>query len=144
MAFILIVDTNPMHASRVSDALISAGHTCGWVRSADQAITLLRWRMPDLILLDETIPGADGGTVPRRLRRAAANVLPIILLTTDSTHIPTDETVLDEIRKPFDPGFLVWRVGHALGTRLQVSASADPQKPTADWDEATPKLRSLA
>lgn len=121
MPFVLIVDANPIHAARAADVLSSAGHACGAVSSAGQAIALLRWRVPALILLDQAIPGADGGTLPHKLRRAAGvDDLPIILLTTDCPAAPIGEAgnaVLDDIRKPFEPGFLAWRVENALEAR---------------------------
>ena len=83
MAFVLIVDANQTCANRASDVLNAVGHACGWVTTAEQAIALLRWRVPDVILLDQSIPGADGGTLPQQLRRIAGVAgLPIILLTT--------------------------------------------------------------
>ena len=121
MAFVLIVDANQKHAARASDVLTASGHACGCVCSAEQAIALLRWRVPDLILLDRDIPGADGGTLPEKLRRVAgATDLPIILLTTGSDapcRFESGEAVLDDIRKPFDPGFLAWRVDLAIERR---------------------------
>ncbi|MGZ3270519.1 MAG: response regulator [Croceibacterium sp.] len=122
MTFILIIDSNERHASRASEVLTSAGHACGHVASAEQAIALLRWRVPDLILLDQAIPGADGGTLPHRLRRLAGEAdLPIILVVSDSAASrfdPMSQSVLEEIRKPFDPGFLVWRVNYTLEARI--------------------------
>ena len=141
MAFILIVDANQTYANRASDVLSAAGHACGWVTGAEQALALLRWRVPELILLDQAIPGADGGTLPHMLRRAAnAPRLPIILLTTN--HGPASigsegNAVLDEIRKPFDPGFLAWRVDTAF------EPSGDAQ-PAEVQPPSQPKLRSLA
>ena len=117
MAFILIVGASEAQAARASDVLMPAGHSCGWVASAEQALALLRWRVPDLVLLDQAVPGADGGMLPLKLRRAASmDHLPIILLTTDfAASVGSGiDSVLDEIRKPFDPGFLVWRVNLAL------------------------------
>jgi DNA-binding response OmpR family regulator len=144
VAFVLIVDANQGHATRASDVLIAAGHACGWVTSAEQAITLLRWRVPDLILLDQAIPGADGGNLPQRLRRTAgANGLPIILLTTGAAAACVgggDNAVLDDIRKPFDPGFLAWRVDLALET----PNPAEKTEPLVVAGPLAAKVRSLA
>ena len=143
MAFILIVDASQAHANRASDVLTAAGHACGCVAGAEQAIALLRWRVPDLVLLDQTIPGADGGTLPRQLRRITGVAdLPIILLTSDSAGFPfrgAGSAVLDDIRKPFDPGFLAWRVESAL----EAHAGARSPERAVEHD-ARPGLRSLA
>lgn len=148
MAFVLIVDANERQANRVSDALIGAGHACGWVTTAEQACALLRWRVPDTVLLDQAIPGADGGSLPRRLRSVSGVAdLPIILLATEALTACLGhgaDAVLDEIRLPLDPGFLVWRVNHAI--------EAHRGRPLDDGDErlmfrkaeAGPSFRSLA
>ena len=147
MPFILIVDANETHASRASDALSAAGHACGQVTNAEHAIALLRWRVPDLILLDQAIPGADGGTLPNKLRGIAGVAgLPIILLTTTSTSASlgaTGNAVLDDIRKPFDPGFLVWRVNLALDSR-GACPLGESDEPLVVGPETQAPLRSLA
>ncbi|MGZ3171487.1 MAG: hypothetical protein ACXWJC_00190 [Croceibacterium sp.] len=56
MTFILIIDSNERHASRASEVLTSAGHACGHVASAEQAIALLRWRVPDLFFSTRRFP----------------------------------------------------------------------------------------
>jgi DNA-binding response OmpR family regulator len=128
VAFVLIVDASRGHAMRASEALVAAGHTCGWVTTAEQAIALLRSRVPDLILLDQAIPGADGGNLPQRLRRSVgASDLPIVLLTSGLTEPCVghgDNAVLGEIRKPFDPGFLVSRAQDALDADATARAGA--------------------
>ena len=149
MPFILIVDANEIHAGRASDLLNAAGHACGSVTSAEQAIALLRWRVPDLILLDQAIPGADGGTLPHKLRRTAGvGDLPIILLTSGSAAAVRRGTegnaVLDDIRKPFDPGFLVWRVNHALESRSGCPLTDGEEPLVVETVSARPALRSLA
>jgi len=148
LAFVLIVDANQAHANRASDVLSAAGHACGSVPTAEQAIALLRWRVPDLILLDQAIPGADGGTLPQKLRGIAAIAeLPIILLTSESASAPHGErgnAVLDDIRKPVDPGYLAWKVQHTLdaGGKRELRQSDEPL--VAGQTAAQPRLRSLA
>jgi DNA-binding response OmpR family regulator len=143
LAFVLIVDANQAQATRASDVLTAAGHACGCVSDAEQALTLLRWRVPELVLLDQAIPGADGGNLPQRLRRTAgASGLPIILMTSDASGASVgsgDNAVLDDIRKPFDPGFLAWRVAHALETHGAPAAA----EPVAEDGAGGPRLRSL-
>ena len=148
MAFVLVVEANKTLAGRASDALNAVGHSCGWVSGADQAVALLRWRVPDLILLDQTLPGADGGALPQTLRRAAdAPDLPIMLLTTGPLAEPHDTSIVDHIEKPFDPRYLVWRVNHALGN--QVGRAADVAAPGAEEvplraENGRGRLRSMA
>lgn len=148
MAFVLVIDGNKTLAGRASDALNAAGHACGWVLAAGQAVTLMRWRAPDLILLDQTLPGADGGALPQTLRRAASVPdLPIMLLTSRPLAEPHDTSIVDYIEKPFDPRYLVWRVNHALETRRSRRISledviGDGAHPQTDTSRAP--LRSIA
>jgi DNA-binding response OmpR family regulator len=148
VAFILIVDAHRAHAARASDVLSAAGHACGWVTTAEQAIALLRWRAPDLILLDQAIPGADGGTLPQKLRRIAGVAeLPIILLTTEAASTLRGEcgnAVLDDIRKPFDPGYLSWKVAHALDTQGKLVLRKCDEPLVIGRNAEKPRLRSLA
>jgi DNA-binding response OmpR family regulator len=148
VAFVLIVDANQAHATRASDVLNAAGHACGCVASAEHAIALLRWRVPDLILLDQAIPGADGGTLPHKLRGIAAVAeLPIILLTSGSASPPhgnSGNSVLDDIRKPFDPGYLAWKVQHALDAQGKRVLSQSEESLVVNPSSAQPRLRSLA
>jgi DNA-binding response OmpR family regulator len=148
VAFVLIVDANQAHATRASDLLSAAGHACGWVPTAEKAIALLRWRVPELILLDQAIPGADGGTLPQTLRRITGVAdLPIILLTSETASAPHGDhgnSVLDDIRKPFDPGYLAWKVAHALDDCRKRALRESEETPVVGRSEAAPRLRSLA
>jgi DNA-binding response OmpR family regulator len=140
MAFVLVIEANKTLAGRAADALNATGHSCGWVLGAGQAVTLLRWRAPDLILLDQGLPGADGGALPQTLRRAARVAdLPIILLTTRPLAEPHDTSIADYIEKPFDPRYLVWRVNHALETCKRHTLSLDDVR-----DSGATALRSMA
>ena len=82
MAHILVVDDDDIVAELASGILISAGHACGFVSDAAQAWQLLQWRRPDLLLLDEDMPGERGSTFLRRLRASPAFYdLPVIMFT---------------------------------------------------------------
>jgi len=148
VAFVLIFDGNETHALRASDALSAAGHACGWVSDTEQAARVLHRRAPDLILLDQAVPGADGGTLPEWLRQTAgADDLPIILLTSGSFVACIGAEiggVIDEIRKPFDPSFLVWRINHALESHRRNRLSLDHGLLFAARASSEPRLRSIA
>lgn len=124
MAHILIVDDDELVAELAADTLINAGHACGWVTDAASALDLLRWRRPDLLLLDQNMPGTSGGTLLRKLRNSAQFYdLPVIMFTA-MTGATDEETARyngaqDYIRKPFDPPFLVWRVNQVLQARAE-------------------------
>ena len=117
MAFILIVEGDESISQRASDALTAAGHACGSVGAADEARTLLRWRNPELMLIDRDLAEVSAEQLLGELAPDRRDI-PIIMLSAvggagDGTG-KVAHGVQDCIRKPFDPGFLVWRVDHAL------------------------------
>jgi len=122
MAHILIVDDDEIVAELAADTLINAGHACGWVTSGEEALELLKWRRPDLLLLDQDMPRMSGSAVLRKLRTSEQHYdLPVIMFT--ALNGPEDEEqaiyagAQDYIRKPFDPKFLIWSVKHLLKKR---------------------------
>lgn len=124
MAHILIVDDDEMIAELASDVLIAEGHACGWVTDAARALDLLRWRKPDLMLLDQDMPGMSGAKVLRQIRSTADIYdLPIIMFTAMSGAEDEEQAryngAQDYIRKPFDPRFLKLKVRQILAARAE-------------------------
>ncbi len=124
MAHILIADDDEMVAEMASEILINAGHACGWVTDGKKALELLRWRRPDLMLLDQDMPQLSGASVLRAMRTSPKLYdLPVIMFT--ATTGAKDEQqaryqgAQDYIRKPFDEKFLVWRVNQVLKSRAE-------------------------
>jgi DNA-binding response OmpR family regulator len=122
MARILIADDDELIAELASEVLIDAGHACGWVTSAEEAWACLRRKRPDVLLLDQTMPGESGLALLRRVRQSPQFYdLPVIMFT--AMNGAADETqaiyagAQDFIRKPFDPGLLVRRVGRMIRLR---------------------------
>jgi two-component system, OmpR family, phosphate regulon response regulator OmpR len=98
-------------------------------QAMDRSLTRIRY---DLMVLDLMLPGEDGLSICRRLRKAANNV-PIIMLTAkgdDVDRIVGLEMGADDyLAKPFNPRELVARI-HAV---LRRQAPPDtPGAPTAD------------
>jgi len=119
MSRILIVEDDDDIAQLVHRYLTRAGHIADVVRAGDEAMELVRERVPDLIILDLMLPGLDGLEVCRALRAApATRALPIIMLTARSEE--SDRVVGlqlgadDYVTKPFSPNELVARVGALL------------------------------
>jgi two-component system, OmpR family, phosphate regulon response regulator PhoB len=85
----------------------------------EEALMMVREKVPDLVLLDWMIEGLSGIEVCRRLRRIpeTANV-PIIMLTArgeEADRIRGLETGADDyVTKPFSPRELIARVGAVL------------------------------
>lgn len=123
MAHILIADDDEVIAEMASDVLINAGHACGWVVDGEEAIKLVKWKRPDLILLDQDMPGLSGAGVLRTFRGSSEFYdLPVIMFTA-MTGANDEQQALyhgaqDYIRKPFDPKFLVWKVNQVLKAKI--------------------------
>jgi len=130
MARILIADDDELIAELASQALIDAGHACGWVTSAEKAWDVIGQRRPDVLLLDQDMPGMTGVTLLRKMRGSAQYYdLPVIMFTAMSG--AQDETqaiyagAQDFVRKPFDPRSLTSRVQRVLAKRANQPRHTD-------------------
>ncbi|MEQ5786947.1 response regulator [Erythrobacter sp. NFXS35] len=122
MARILIADDDELVAELASEVLIDAGHACGWVTSAEAAWDCARHKRPDILLLDQNMPGESGFTLLRRVRQSAHLYdLPVIMFTAMSGEADEAQAIYagaqDFIRKPFDPALLVRRVKRLITLR---------------------------
>ena len=111
-ARILIAEDDPRQAEIVRRYLQAAGWDPVVVGDGRAAITAIRRRVPDLLVLDVLMPEIDGRDVCRVLR--VDYDLPILMLTARSS---ADDRVLglelgadDYLTKPYDPRELVARV----------------------------------
>lgn len=119
MAYILIADDDDLIAELASQALIDAGHACGWVTSAEDCWELLKKRRPHVLLLDQNMPGMSGLGLLRKLRQSPEFYdLPVLMFTAMSgaqdEARATFEGAQGYIRKPFDPRGLTLRVRRIL------------------------------
>lgn len=122
MARILIADDDELIAELATEVLIDVGHACGWVTSAEEAWEVAHKRRPDILLLDQDLPGMSGVTLLRKLRGSPQFYdLPVAMFTamrgTDDEAQAIYAGAQDYIRKPFDPAALVSRVGRVLAKR---------------------------
>ena len=124
MAHILIVDDDELIADMASQILISSGHACGWVTDGSSALDLLKKRRPDLLLLDQDMPGMSGAQVLREIRGSRMLYdLPVIMFTAVSGAADEAQAryagAQDYIRKPFDPMFMMLKVRQVLAARAE-------------------------
>ncbi len=122
MARILIADDDELIAELASEVLIDAGHACGWVTCANAAWTCVVRKRPDVLLLDQEMPGESGLTLLRRLRISPLLYdLPVIMFTGMSGQADEAQAIFagaqDFLTKPFDPVDLVARVTRILKRR---------------------------
>jgi len=111
-ATILVVDDEPAILDLVAAILEHQGYIVLEARDGDEALSILRERIPDLVLLDVMMPGQDGFAVLKEIR-ALSNV-PVIMLTVQAGEADKvrglDLGADDYIAKPFGPRELVSRV----------------------------------
>lgn len=122
MARILIADDDELIAELASEVLIEAGHACGWVTSAADAWACVQRKRPDILLLDQEMPGESGMTLLRRLRCSPLLYdLPVIMFTAMNGEQDEAQAIYagaqDFLSKPFDPAALVMRVKRLIRRR---------------------------
>lgn len=122
MARILIADDDELIAELASEVLIDVGHACGWVTSAEQAWEVAHKRRPDILLLDQGLPGMSGVTLLRKFRGSPQFYdLPVVMFTAMRGAEDEAQAIYagaqDYVRKPFDPAQLISRVARILAKR---------------------------
>lgn len=112
---ILIVDEDDIIAELTSTILEEHGHSCRWAANGGDATAFIDNRRPDLILLEDELPGISGLQWLRDLRGSARDrLIPVIMFTRRASD--RDELLAiyhgaqDCIRKPFEPEALVAKV----------------------------------
>jgi two-component system phosphate regulon response regulator PhoB len=121
-ATILVVEDEPGIQEVLKFNLGQHGHDVIVAGDAEEALTLLRGALPDLILLDWMLPGMTGIDFARRVRADARQKnIPIIMLTARSDERDKvqglDTGADDYITKPFSPRELMSRIKAVLRRR---------------------------
>lgn len=147
---VLVVDDERDIRSLVERYLKREGFRVYGAENGDSMVTILKEKPIDLIILDIRLPGKDGLSLTRELRRTCS--IPIILLTSKSDVIDRvaglESGADDYLPKPFDLRELLARI-NAILRRV----SADPAKQSlqktpryqfSDWvlNVGTRELRS--
>jgi two-component system, OmpR family, alkaline phosphatase synthesis response regulator PhoP len=119
MGHVLIVEDDRDIAELLQRYLTRAGHETAALGDGAEALSAVRARRPDLLILDLMLPGLDGLEVCRALRQDAASAsIPIIMLTArseEADRVAGLELGADDyVTKPFSPRELVARVGALL------------------------------
>jgi two-component system phosphate regulon response regulator PhoB len=121
-ATILVVEDEPGIQEVLKFNLGQHGHDVVVANDGEDAISLLRGALPDLILLDWMLPGMSGIDVARKIRGdSRLRGIPIIMLTARSEERDKvqglDTGADDYITKPFSPRELMARIKAVLRRR---------------------------
>lgn len=116
---LLIVDDKPQNLRLISDYLAEQGFELMLSRSGAQALGKIELALPDLVLLDVTMPQMDGFEVCRRLKANASTAsVPVIFMTAldDTAHKVEGFRLgaVDYITKPIQREELLARIQHHL------------------------------
>ena len=119
---ILIVEDEPAIQELIAVNLSFAGHKALRAFDTEQAQTLIRAELPDLILLDWMLPDASGLSLARKLRSdERTRTVPVIMLTakgSEQDKVDGLEAGADDyITKPFSPKELMARIKAVLRRR---------------------------
>jgi len=109
---VLVVEDDAPLAATLERVLVAEGHEVELTGDGLDAVRRARDRVPDLVVLDLMLPGADGVTVCRRMRETAQ--FPILMLTalggTEHRVSGLDSGADDYLVKPFAYQELLARV----------------------------------
>ena len=119
---VLIVEDEAAIQELIAVNLESAGHHVLRASDAEQALTIIRRTLPDLVLLDWMLPGQSGLAIARNLRGSErTRTIPIIMLTAKSAEqdkiIGLEAGADDYVTKPFSPRELLARIKAVMRRR---------------------------
>lgn len=116
---ILVVDDSPSLRRMIGACLRAGGYTVSEAADGDEALALVMDTSFGMLVTDQVMPGTDGLTLIRTLRKTPAYAaIPMLMLTTE-----VDGQVREQARdagasgflaKPFDPDQLMEAVGALL------------------------------
>src|SRR3954463_9234386 len=118
---VLVADDDGVTRAMVTAWLNRSGYDVLAARDGDEALDVATRGMPDLLLVDVTMPGIDGYDVCRAVQTSSPVPPPVIFLTahaqTNARVAGLDAGAVDYIVKPFANDELVARVRAALRTK---------------------------
>lgn len=126
---VLIVEDEPKIAQLLADYLRPEGYSVSVLNEGTTAVDFVREHKPDFIILDLMLPGVDGLTICREVRRFSE--VPIMMLTAKVDEIDRlvglELGADDYVCKPFSSREVVARVKIILRRVQTNTAAPNPQ-----------------
>ncbi|MCC6633079.1 MAG: response regulator transcription factor [Gammaproteobacteria bacterium] len=154
MIHVLLIDDDRRHSELLRSWCLRHDIDVDCTFDGEQGLRRLAATRPDLVLLDVMLPGKDGFTLCREIRRR--NKVPVIMLTARGDvgdRVTGLELGADDyIAKPFDPRELVARIHTVLRRTQPVASSAvlefeqlriDPASRTVSSDGVAVELTTM-
>lgn len=150
---IAIVEDEAKLAALLSEYLQNEGFQCTLYSDGTQALSAFHVEVPDMILLDLMLPGTDGMTLCRELRKTSS--VPIIMLTARVEEIDRllglEIGADDYMCKPYSPREVVARVkavfrrstGDLSATETSGNLQIDEQRATVSIGPAECQLTAV-
>ena len=143
---IAIVEDETKLASLLSDYLHKEDYQTSVYENGTEALSALQQKQPDLILLDLMLPGTDGMTICREIRKMSA--VPIIMMTARVEEIDRllglELGADDYICKPYSPREVVARVKVVLRRTGPTQTTLTDENFVLEENEATVKVKGQA
>jgi two-component system, cell cycle response regulator DivK len=122
MAKVLLVEDNELNRDMLSRRLLKKGHTVVMAVDGEEAVRAAAAELPDLILMDMSLPLIDGWEATRRIRAASATqATPIIALTAHAMAGERERALEagcnDYDTKPIEFPRLMGKIETLLGTK---------------------------
>lgn len=131
---VLVVEDNPMNLELVSDLLQANGFAVHHAPTAERGLILARTLMPDLILMDVSLPGLDGLQATKALRAyPATRNLTIVALTAHAMRGDEDLALKagcdGYLAKPIDTRSFANRIAAFIAAANARRAQTQPDQP---------------
>lgn len=128
-ASILVVDDDVDTCRNLSDILTDLGHQVDIAHNGESALELVKRKSYDLALLDLKMPGMDGLTLYREIKKCRAGTLAIIVTAYAGGTVKEEALatgILQILPKPVDFPKLLQLVDEALNQPLVLVVDDDP------------------
>jgi CheY-like chemotaxis protein len=131
---ILIVEDEKPLRDTLEFVLLTEGHTVLTAVHGADALRILEHVVPDIILLDSTMPVMDGKEFSRRYRERDGVKAPIILCSANGSTAAAEEiSAVDYLHKPFGVRDLLAALDRVSNRRQRPTASSARAEGSTTW-----------